>query len=291
MPRLPIRLILVACIALALGLLSLMALDRWRAASEERAVEQLKARLQAGGGGARQHHELGLQLAGRGDQDEALAHLEMAAQLDPADLLYGNDARRWSVRFGRYDRGISFFEKLAAAGPPEAGLQLALAYVDKMPDHMMGIVGQGRLSKQSIAELTSILRYEGALTNERTRWAALYALGLNHLYWPKALRHSEAAVAAFGRCIQFQKEMKVDGVPAYFVLPYVGMGDAYVKGGRHAEARRVWKEAAALFPQDEKLPTRLSVPDDAALTEFIDQVRGLGVVVDTDLAILWGRKP
>lgn len=267
--------------------------DRWQMAREQRAMAALKVKLEKAGGDAAEHHRLGLYIATRENKDEALAHLEIAAEREPDNLRYGNDVRLWCIHFRQYDRSIRFFERLVSehGDRPEPRLQLALAYVDKMPDHMMGIVGQGKLSNQSIAQLTKVLENEAAIKNDETHWAALYALGMNHLYWPKALRHAPDAVAAFTRCIEFQQRMSASGPRACFVLPYVGLGDALVKNGQHDEARKIWKEARAAFPDDERLKERLALEDDAKLTEFIDKVRGLGIVVDTDLAILWGRTP
>lgn len=265
---------------------------RWRVAREERAIAELKATLERGGGDASAHHSLGLQLASRQDRASALAHLEMAAEKTPDDLRFGNDFRLSCARFGEYDRNIRFFERLVERnGPaPEPQLQLALAYVDKMPDHMMGIVGQSKLSNRSISRLTKVLSNEVALGNEQTHWAALYALGLNHLYWPKALRHAPIAIETFERCIEFQKTMK-DPSSAFFVLPYVALGDAHVKDGRHEEARAIWRDAQGRFQDDPRLRERLAVASDAELTKYMDTVRGLGIPVDTDLSILWGRAP
>jgi len=272
---------------------SVLAVRRAQVSRSDREVAALKETLAAGGGDAATHYRLGTDLAVHGDPAGALAHLEMAVDGDPSDLRFGNDLRLWSVRSREYDRCIRFFERAVGARPtlPEPRLQLALAYVDKMPDHMMGIVGQGRLSKQSIAELTRVLADGEPLSNELTEWSALYAIGLNHLYWPKALRHAPASIEAFRRLIEFQKKMKVAGVPTYFVLAYLGLGDALVKDGRHDEAREVYLESRAIAPDDERLRKRLAAADDAALTDLVDQARGLGIAIDTDLSILWGRKP
>ena len=121
----------------------------WRAAREAREIADLRQRLGAQEGEPAEHHRLGLSLADQMQRDEALAHLEIAAERDPTNLRFGNDLRLVCIRFGRYDRGITFFEHLTETHPdlPEPRLHLALAYIDKMPDHMMGIVGQGKLSK------------------------------------------------------------------------------------------------------------------------------------------------
>ncbi|HEY3175984.1 MAG TPA: hypothetical protein VGK94_09540 [Candidatus Polarisedimenticolia bacterium] len=283
----------VLTILAAAGLLAGAAagLSWWRSAREARTIALLRDKLGAQPGEPAEHHWLGLRLADQGRQDESLAHLEIAAERNPTDLRFGNDLRLACIRFGRYDSGIAFLESLVEKHPdlPEPLLQLALSYIDKMPDHMMGIVGQGKLSKQSIALLTRILE-GGRPRDAQVTWAALYALGMNHLYWPKALGHAPLSVDAFERCILHQRT-SLGGPEPYFILPYLGLGDALVKARKHQEARRVWTVAQTLLGRDERLVRRLSIEDDEALTELVDETRGLGVVVDTDLAVLWGRKP
>lgn len=284
---------------LALGVVLVAAGSAWlwlsqrRVDSADRDIAALKSKLAGRGGDADEHHRLGLHLCEHGGTAEGLAHLELAAEKAPADLRFGNAVRTYARRFEEYDRSIRFFEHLVVANGelPEPRVQLALAYVDKMPDHMMGIVGQGKLSKQSIALLNQVLDSPEPAMAESTRWAALYALGLNHLYWPKALRHAGAAEEALRRCLSFQKTMRDGDAPAYFMLPYLGLGDALVKLGRLSEARAVWREARQSFPEEPRLAERLALDDDERLTDLIDRVRGLGVAVDTDLTILWGRRP
>jgi len=265
----------------------------WRVqrARERARVEELRERLARRTGDPAEHHWLGLQLADREKEDEALGHLENAARAMPSDLRVGNDVRLWSVRFEAWDRCIAFFEELAASHPgmPEPRLQLALAYIDKMPDNMLGIVGQGKLSKMSIARLSEILKDEPPLS-EDVAWSVHYALGMNHLYWPKALGHAPLSVESFQRCIDVQKT-RIEGVHAYFLLPYLGLGDALVKEGRHEEARAAWREADMMVGKDPRLDERLAIEDDEALTRFVDAARGLGIVIDTDLTVLWGRAP
>ena len=35
----------------------------------------------------------------------------------------------------------------------------------------------------------------------------------------------------------------------------------------------------------------IAIAGGADLTKYIDRIRGLGIPVDTDLAVLWGRAP
>jgi len=284
------RLLVAVLIAAGVAAAGLAGLQRWQKAREAERVESLRVRLATRAGSPEEHHWLGLRLAAQGEKDEALGHLEIAARTAPSDLRIGNDLRLTCIRMREWDRCIAFFESLSAEASQvaEPHLQLALAYVDKMPDNMLGIVGQGRLSKLSIAQLNPLIALEDL--PPETRWSALYALGLNHLYWPKALGHAPAAVVAFEAGIAHQLS-DFDAARPCFRLPYLGLGDALVKLGRHDEARSVWREARMLLGRDARLDERLEITEDGRLTEHIDTIRGLGIAVDTDLSILWGRDP
>src|SRR5262245_59824198 len=119
----------------------------WRVqrARERARLEPLRERLAEQTGDPEEHHWLCLRLADRGNDAEALGHLEIAAREAPRDLRVANDLRHWSVKFAARDRCIAFFEGLVASHPemPEPRLQLALAYIDNMPDNAQGVIGQG----------------------------------------------------------------------------------------------------------------------------------------------------
>ncbi len=255
-------------------------------------LAELESRLAKNPNDADAHYELGLTLAMKGDVDSALTHLERATHLVPKELKYGNAYRMMCIKFRQIDRGIKFLEKSveemekANQDIPELRLNLALAYVDKMPSSDIGIVTQARLSTKSIRQL------EDVLAKQPDSWAGTYALGMNHLYWPKALRHAPKSIEAFQRCLAIQeKVIKETGEPKpHFVRGYLGLGDAYVKDKKFDEARGVWRSAEAHFPDDPHLKQRLALTDDKTLGKFVDKERGLGVVVDTDLTILWGHE-
>lgn len=245
-------------------------------------LERLKADVARRPADAAAQFALGQALARQEPKDEALRHLESAVALDPGSLRYGNEYRRACVKAKECQRAIDFLEKQSAAHPDSAALHLnlAMAYVDKMPTAGLGIVGQGLLSNRSIGELDRVL------AKDPKSWPAMYGRAMNHLHWPKALRHAARAVADFEACLRLQ-----DGIPAaqrkaHHLLAYLGLGDAFVKNDQIAEARRIWKEAEDLFPGDPRLVRRQSLGDED-LKRFVEDERGLARPIDTDLSFVW----
>jgi len=245
-------------------------------------LDKLRAEAAQRPGDAAAHFGLGIALPLPERKQEALDHLEKAIALDPGSVKYGNEYRKTCVRVKEYDRSIAFFEKQVAARPDVRALHLnlALAYVDKMPFPALGIVGQGILSNRSIGELNKVLAMEPG------SWAAMYGRAMNHLHWPKVLRHAPQAVEDFKSCLKLQAEIPKEKLRPHHLLPYLGLGDAYVKNDQLAEARSVWKEAQKLFPSDSRLAHRLTL-DDADLRKLVDEERGLARPIDTDLSFLW----
>ena len=285
-------------LVVVLSILSLVVISQiTRGQQPTPGLAELESRLAQNPNDADAHYELGLALAMKGDVDSALTHLERATHLAPEVLKCGNAYRMMAIKFRQIDRAIKFLDKAVEemekanqvedsrnGDIPELRLNLALAYVDKMPSSDIGIVTQARLSTKSIRQL------EDVLAKQPDSWAGTYALGMNHLYWPKALRHAPKSIEAFQRCLAIQEKMiKETGEPKpHFVRGYLGLGDAYVKDKKFEEAREIWRSAEAHFPDDPRLKQRLALTDNKTLGKFVDKERGLGVVVNTDLTILWG---
>jgi tetratricopeptide (TPR) repeat protein len=215
-------------------------------------------------------------------KDEALGHLEAAIALDPGSLRYGNEYRKACVKAQECQRAIDFLEKQTAAHPDSAALHLnlAMAYVDKMPTAGLGIVGQGLLSNRSIGELDKVL------VKDPKSWPATYGRAMNHLHWPKVLKHAARAAADFEACLRLQETIPASGRKPHHLLPYLGLGDAFVKNDQITEARRAWKEAGALFPGDPRLVKRQALGDEE-LKRFVEDERGLARPIDTDLSFVW----
>lgn len=221
-------------------------------------------------------------LARGGRWEESLDHYEAAIREEPENLRYGNEYRKACVQAGEHQRAIEFLERQVAASPEVTALRLnlALAYVDKMPTPGLGIVGQGLLSNRSIRELNAVLE------REPTSWVAMYGRAMNHLHWPRMLRHAPMAIEDFRACLDLQAGVPRQGLKPHHLLPWLGLGDAQVKNGSPGEARAAYAEAARLFPGDPR-PARRQALDDAALAAFVEEERGLARPIDTDLAFVW----
>lgn len=258
--------------------------------AKKEGIEKLQAYLAENPDDAVAQHDLGVLLDKAGQKDEALTHLEMAIQLDPGNIDYSNFYRMRIREYGHryFDRSIQFFENMVREHPQMIELRLnkSLSYIDKIPYPKLGIVGQGILSNKSIAELDTILSIDPEC------WTALYARAMNHLHWPRMLRHAPLAIEDFKKLIAMQKSWGPKKQKPYFVLTYVALGDAYVKNravdweGMFTKARATWREGLSVYPNDPELKKRLSLTDEE-LVKLIRKVRGLEDPIDTDLSILW----
>jgi hypothetical protein len=104
---------------------------------------------------------------------------------------------------------------------------------------------------------------------------------MNHLHWPRALRHSHDAAQDFRRCIELQ-ERSPDS-RAFFVKPHISLGDALAKAGDYPKARLAWQHGQETFPDSPELAARIKIEDDTALLAFIEQTRSLERAIDTNL--------
>jgi tetratricopeptide (TPR) repeat protein len=219
-------------------------------------------------------------LFAKGDREAGYVLLETAIQETPSDLKLGNFYRARIVEHGQEDRAISFFKKLTEPGelPDEAYYNFAFAYIDKIP--RVGPMGAGFLSKRSIAQFK--------IVQERRPedWIANYGIGMNYLHWPDYFKKTEGALGYFEKCMQIQQSLPRR--PQY-LLTYLRMGDALVRGGQKDQAYRVWREGLEKFPKHADLTDRVSTPPDrieTAIRELYNPNNSIGAI-DTDISILW----
>jgi tetratricopeptide (TPR) repeat protein len=249
-------------------------------------LDELESRLAQNPDDASAHYGMGLLLAMKGD---ALAFLETAIRLEPQNMEYGNTYRAMCVKFHQTERATKFFEQTvremekAKQDFPELRINHAMSYVDQMPSSNIGIVTQAQLSTKSMRELKKVLEKKPDF------WIATFAMGMNHLYWPKAMKHSPKSIEFFQKCLVLQDDMmKKEGKPKnYFVRVYIGLGDAYAKNGEFDKAHEIWRKGQEYFPEEVHLKERLAIADNEALINFIDDYRQLAARVNTDLSITW----
>jgi tetratricopeptide (TPR) repeat protein len=120
-----------------------------------------------------------------------------------------------------------------------------------------------------------------------TWWPAVYSRAMNHLHWPAALRHSDAAARDFRKCIALQTEG--NAVPdgrSYYVRAYIGLGDALAKDGNFENALQAWQEGLAAFPGNTELQKRIALKTEDEARSFVESVRNLEEQIDTDFSFL-----
>jgi len=195
--------------------------------------------------------------------------------------------RALASRLGEHDRAIAFFEALAEDHPDDmrARIELAAALIDEIPTcgGIATVVCKGSLAKRSLDRLDEVVEAQP------DSWLAHYMRGMNHLHWPRALRHSADAALDLARCVELQEGGAADAPPrAAGLRCHVALGDALARDGRLDEARAAWRRGLASFPDAASLTERLALADGDVL-RHLDRERSLESSIDTDLSFLDAR--
>jgi hypothetical protein len=216
--------------------------------------------------------------------ERLLATLEAELRRDPGRRSVAYEYRRRCREHARSSRAVAFFGELAQQPQiaQAARLELALAHVDEIPScgGLAAIVCKGTLARKSLDVLDAFIE------RDPRSWLGHYARGMNHLHWPRALRHSASAVADFSTCLDLQRTAGGPAGEPYYERIYVLLGDAHAKNGSFAEARRVWSEGKRCFSGSRPLAARLEIESEAALLAYVEQERSLEQVIDTDLSFV-----
>lgn len=224
----------------------------------------------------------------QGNLTRGLDYLKVAVLADPDNLRYSNDYRLALRDHQLYQDEQTFFTALAQKmQTPNTNIEYSLSYVDMMrscskpPD---GLVCQAQDSYSSIAILN------GVLQKEPYNIIARFARGLNDLYWPSLMGHLPQAQKDLEYAValtRFQAKLGVAFVPQ----AYVALGDVFAKAGDNKTARNVWLNGlqAAASQEQTLLQQRLAIPQDQLTAQENQQLRGLGVYVDTDLSLFWKK--
>lgn len=216
--------------------------------------------------------------------EKMLSEMELRLRQSPAGYKLASSYRARCAAYHQHDRAIKFFKALLAKDPKNqrTRLELGCAFVDKIPTcgGMAAIVSKGSLARESLDQL------DAYLAADPDSWVGHYTRGMNHLHWPRALRHSDDAARDFARCVALQEQDGKQGEQPYYLRAYVGLGDAHAKAGQAAKAREAWRQGLKKFPGAKELKDRLAVTDDARLLKYIENQRTLDRPVDTDLSFM-----
>ncbi|MCH7886011.1 MAG: tetratricopeptide repeat protein, partial [Planctomycetes bacterium] len=145
------------------------------------------------------------------------------------------------------------------------------------------IVSKGSLARQALDQVDAVIAQEGG------SWVSYYVRGMNHLHWPRALRHSDDAAVDLARCVEMQEETGSPAGQPYYVRTHIALGDAHAKAKQFQDARRAWKLGLSLFPDSVDLQQRLAMKTDGEVLKYVVNHRSLEQPVDTSLAFLDGK--
>jgi enediyne biosynthesis protein E4 len=192
--------------------------------------------------------------------------------------------RGMCVKYGEFERSIEFLRDLAEEHPNDETIhvEFSCAFVDKIPScgGLAAVVSKGTLANKSLDVLNALIAESGG------SWLTYYARGMNHLHWPKMLRHSDDAAEDFKRCIAIQSSDADRASKPYYERTHVLLGDAYAKQGDYQAARKAWRDGKKLFPSSEALAERLKLDSDDAVAAFISNERSLEHPIDTDMSFI-----
>ena len=218
------------------------------------------------------------------DIEARLSELERRLEHRPGGLVLGSEYRALCTTHDMHERSVAFFERLRDEHPddPIVALELASAYIDKMATcgGIAAVISKGTLASRSLGCLDGIIAEPGDLDP----WLVHYCRGMNHLHWPRAMRHSDDSAADFARCLDLQREAEAVGAKAHFLRPYVGLGDALTKQKLYDRAREAWRRGLAAFPDSAEISERLEIEDNEALLAYVEQKRSLDRPIDTDVS-------
>ncbi len=216
--------------------------------------------------------------------DRVLTGMEARIRAEPDRYTHSDAYRKRCAEWNRHDRSIDFFEALAKEMPDQLEVHISLsgAYVDKIPTcgGIAAVVSKGTLARKGLDVLDALIE------KGNRDWVTYYCRGMNHLHWPRALRHSDDAAADLARCLQMQLDAGPPDAKSYYQRTYVILGDAHAKYKDYPQARKTWRDGLKAFPRSQPLKTRLAITDDSQLLNFVTQTRGLETPIDTAFSFL-----
>jgi hypothetical protein len=202
-----------------------------------------------------------------------LGTFETRLTAKPEDLKAGAEYRQIAIADNAYDRSIAFFEGLSAR--PNAGphvyLNLALAYIDKIPT--VGAFSRIAIGNKATRAATRSIELQPSEVAYAVR-------GMVNLRFEKGLYHRTPQGVA-----DLEEARRLSATHSrskYVARIYVALGDGYWRLKNPTKAREIWREGSGFFPADPQLQQRLTPPDNV-VADTINKTLDAGARVDTSL--------
>ncbi|MFC1573146.1 FG-GAP-like repeat-containing protein, partial [Candidatus Eisenbacteria bacterium] len=194
-----------------------------------------------------------------------LLGMERALLADPTNLELGWEYRQACHDAGQYARPVTFFRDQACPRAPFAW-------------SLHGILANVHALTREGAKIDELTARAGDAVYELERmrllypetWIVEFLLGLNLLYWPQLFGQSEAAIAAFERCVRLQGARR----EAHLAETFLALGDAHGREGEIERAHEVWCEGREQFPANREIEWRLAL-DAGEIEAFCVSERGM----------------
>lgn len=131
------------------------------------------------------------------------------------------------------------------ASPNDADLRMDLAdaYVTKLLTVPSG-------PERGVWGMKAEREWQQAIELNPDHWDAQFSLAYNYSMYPDFLNKTDDAIAGFERALEVQKRQPYD---AKYARTYLGLVRMYKKKGKHDEALTVMRDAAALYPKNQRV--------------------------------------
>jgi tetratricopeptide (TPR) repeat protein len=151
---------------------------------------------------------------------------------------------------GKLDPLIGDLERRAVEDPRSAvcAATLGQAYLQKC-----GAIQDIR--EQGILAMQADKVFDTALNLDSWNWEARFTKAVAMSYWPANMNKGQEVVQHFQTLVQQQE---AQAPQPQFAETYLWLGDQYQKAGQTDEARTTWERGATLFPNHDKLRSRLA---------------------------------
>jgi tetratricopeptide (TPR) repeat protein len=233
-------------------------------------------------------HRKGLSALAARDWKTAVDALEAASAAAPNDVVIGTDYRQAVIGAATaatslepYVRCIAFFEKLTTDHPQAASawLNLGFAHVDKIPAE--GAITQVLLANKALGHFGKALELEQS-------WLGYYSRGHAYLFWPPIFGRVPMGIADLEKAVEIGRKT-ADRQP-YYGRAWAALGDGYWRQENVEQAREIWKQGLAQFPNDPELKAREARSDRTELDAFLNAHYDTTQRVATNLNEIYGDR-